>query len=183
MKIFINPGHDVIYDSGAINPNTGMRECDVVADIGNRLKGYLNDIGIETETLQSDNLFYDSQYTDRAVPVCVAANESGADIFISLHCNAFNTKARGTETLVYSWGGESTKLASAIQNQIINSIGTVDRGIKVRNDLIVLKKTSMPAVLVETAFIDNDSDAVLLADKRDEFARAIARGITDYLSN
>ena len=46
--------------------------------------------------------------------------------------------------------------------------------------LVVLKHTDMPAVLVETAFIDNDADAALLVDKEDEFARAIARGITDY---
>ncbi len=40
----------------------------------------------------------------------------------------------------------------------------------------------MPAVLVEMAFIDNTSDAILLRDQQDEFARAIARGVTDYLS-
>jgi N-acetylmuramoyl-L-alanine amidase len=46
--------------------------------------------------------------------------------------------------------------------------------------LLVLKYTDMPACLVEMAFIDNDDDAALLADKQDEFARAIACGITDY---
>ena len=46
--------------------------------------------------------------------------------------------------------------------------------------LIVLKHTDMPACLVETAFIDNDDDTALLTNKQDDFARAIARGITDY---
>ena len=58
----------------------------------------------------------------------------------------------------------------------------MDRGIKERGDLIVLKRTDMPAVLVETAFIDNAEDAELLANRQDDFARAIARGITDYMN-
>ena len=180
MKVFINPGHDLEYDSGAVNPNTGMRECDVVAEIGERLKGYLEAVGIETEMLQSDNLYYDSNYSDRPIPVCEAANNSGADVFVSIHCNAANGNAKGTETFVYSWGGASTTLANCVQNQILNALGTIDRGIKVRNDLIVLKRTNMPAILVETAFIDNDSDAELLTNNRDDFAAAIARGITDF---
>ncbi|WP_277293500.1 N-acetylmuramoyl-L-alanine amidase family protein [Veillonella montpellierensis] len=183
MKVFINPGHDRTYDSGAVNPNTGMREADVVAEIGERLKGYLEAVGIETEMLQSDNLYYDSNYSDRSIPVCEAANNSGADIFVSIHCNSVNRTARGTETFVYSWGGASTVLANCVQNQILNALGTIDRGIKVRNDLIVLKRTNMPAILVETAFIDNDSDAELLTNHRDDFAAAIARGITDFQNN
>ena len=62
----------------------------------------------------------------------------------------------------------------------MKSLGTVDRGIKTRPKLTVLRCTSMPAVLVEMAFIDNDDDCRLLTEKADEFARAIARGITDY---
>ena len=51
---------------------------------------------------------------------------------------------------------------------------------KERPGLCVLKHTDMPAVLVETAFIDNDEDAELLTNRQDDFARAIARGVTDY---
>ena len=71
-------------------------------------------------------------------------------------------------------------LAQCIQDQIVQSLGTVDRGLKERPGLIVLKHTCMPAVLIETAFIDNTDDAELLTNNRDDFARAIARGITDY---
>lgn len=62
----------------------------------------------------------------------------------------------------------------------MQSLSTVDRGLKERPNLIVLKDTTMPAVLVETAFIDNDNDAALLTNNADDFARAIARGITDF---
>ena len=88
--------------------------------------------------------------------------------------------AHGTETYAYATGGEGEKLAECINNQIVNSLDTLDRGVKYRPDYIVLKHTDMTAVLVETAFIDSDIDEPLLRTKQDDFARAIARGITDY---
>ena len=98
-------------------------------------------------------------------------------------CNAFNCQAHGTETLSYTNSGNGYKLAGHIQTQIIDSLGTLDRGVKSRPGLLVLKHTNMPAALVELAFIDNDSDAELLANRQDDFARAVARGITDYFAN
>ncbi|KMO86869.1 cell wall hydrolase [Megasphaera cerevisiae DSM 20462] len=180
MKVFINPGHDLDYDSGAVNPNSGLRECDVAAKVGNRVKSYLEAAGCEVQLLQSDNLYFDSQYNDRPVAVCAAANDWPADVFVSLHCNAANTQAQGTEVECYGSNSAGGRLAQCIQSQIVNSIGTVDRGVKEMPGLIVLKYTDMPACLVEMAFIDNDADAQLLVDQEDDFARAIARGITDY---
>jgi N-acetylmuramoyl-L-alanine amidase len=187
MKIFINPGHapNGIPDPGADNNITGLRECDVALDIGNKLAEYLQAVGYQTQVLQSDSL----------VEIVSAANNWLAGLFISIHCNAFNTIAQGTETCVFSSYGaqlayassKSKKLGECIQSQIVNSMGTVDRGLKARtpgiNGLYVLTNTNMPAVLVETAFIDNEDDEILLADesKRDQFAAAIARGITDYV--
>jgi len=71
------------------------------------------------------------------------------------------------------------KLANAIQRQLVDSIDTFDRGVK-EAGFYVLSVTNMPAALVETAFIDNPQDAALLVEYEDDFARAIARGITDY---
>src|SRR5574344_2040918 len=151
MKIFINPGHDTTYDSGAVNAN-GTRECDVALAIGTLVKGYLEKVGYEVKLLQSDNLYYDS---DHDLPsVCQTANDWGADYFVSIHCNAANTEARGTVVEVYSYESDSVKLAQCIDSQIVNSLGTVDRGVKEMPGLIVMKHTDMPAVLVETAFID-----------------------------
>lgn len=181
MKIFINPGHDQTYDCGAVNNNYGITEASIAYEIGNKVAYYLNQVGYETQVMQSDNLYYDSPYADRPYPVCQAANDWGSDIFVSIHCNAANTVANGTETIVYRYGGDSTTLASCIQDQIVNSLGTTDRGVKEMPGLIVLKHTDMTAVLVETAFIDNDSDALLLINNSDDFARAIARGISDYV--
>ena len=176
MKVFINPGHCPGVDSGAVNPNSGMQEADVALAIGTLVQGYLEAAGCEVQLLQSDNLMYDGE----GPCVCETANEWPADIFVSIHCNAASGDAHGTEVEIYPGSDESQKLGHCIQSQIVSSLGTVDRGLKERPGLIVLKHTDMPAVLVETAFIDNDDDANLLANNQDDFARAIARGITDY---
>ena len=169
MKVCINPGHDVNLDSGAVNPRTGRRECDVALESGELLQTYLNQAGCQTVLVQDDDLGY----------VCHVSDDFDADIFVSLHCNAFNTQARGTETLYKSFNGQ--RLANDIQSQIIRSINTVDRGVKKRDDLWVLNGTNAVAVLVEMAFIDNDDDLRMLDNDLDTIVRAIARGITDYI--
>lgn len=181
MKVFLNPGHSPngIPDPGAKNVGTGLRECDVAKNIADLVEKYLVAAGVNVVgNIQSDNLFYDSDYPQPCV--CAEANASGADIFASIHCNAFDCDAHGTETYAYAPGGEGEKLAGCINDQIVKSLGTLDRGVKYRPDYIVLKHTDMTAVLVETAFIDSDVDEPLLRAKQDDFARAIARGITDY---
>ena len=177
-KVFINPGHCIGIDSGAVNPVNGAEEANICYSVACKVEEYLKNAGCSVYTLQSNNLC--GEYP--AHPNIVAtANDSGADIFISLHCNAFNEKAQGTECLVFAKGSYSEDLAKAIQKQIIGSLNTVDRGIKERPDLAVLKGTKMPAVLVEMAFIDNATDCEKLINQQDDFARAIARGVTDYL--
>ena len=182
MKVFVNPGHDKVYDSGATNKVLGIREADIAYVIGALVEKYLNNVGIETKSLQSDNLCNDTVYNDRPIAVCDLANNWGADLFISIHCNSFaDIKANGTEVEVFSFNTEAHKLATCIQNQIVSSINTFDRGVKEYPSLKVLKHTIMPAVLVETAFISNMSDAKKLIENKDDIARAIARGVTDYL--
>ena len=114
--------------------------------------------------------------------ICADANNRKADLFISIHCNAATGSVKGTETFT-SGGAKSTRLAQCIQSQLVNSLPVVNRGVKAGERLYVLKNTDAPAVLVETAFIDNPEDAKLLVDREDDFARAIARGVTDYFQN
>ena len=175
MKVFLNPGHapNGNPDPGAINEETGLRECDVALAVGQSAESYLNAAGVATELLQSDSL----------EEICEAANASDADIFVSIHCNAAESEeANGTETWACAGSYRGSMLASCIQNQIVQSLETVDRGVKERPGLAVLRETDMPAVLVETAFITNEDDVQLLMNRKDEFARAIARGVTDYVA-
>ena len=119
MKVFINPGHHPGIDSGAVNPNTGTRECDVVRQAGEMLADYLTNAGCIVKIMQDDDLDM----------VCATSNEWGADLFVSLHCNASNAhNARGTETWYKSFNGQ--RLANYIQSQIIRSTNTIDRGVK-----------------------------------------------------
>lgn len=179
MKVFLNPGHKVGLDSGAVNPQNGKTEAETVLKIGGLVADYLATAGIDYEILQSNSLAGEDE--DALNPsICRTANESGADIFVSLHCNAANGMAQGTETLVYSEKGDALVLAKAIQKHIVESLDMVDRGIKARPDLAVLRHTTMPAVLVELAFIDNDEDCQKLIKNEYEFARAVAAGIADY---
>ncbi len=168
MKVFINPGHDLRLDSGAINLVYGTREADIVAKAGEMLEGLLQAVGIETKCEQSDDL----------EGVCVRSNDWGADLFVSLHCNAsFEHTARGVEVWYKSYKG--SKVANYIQSQIVQSLNINDRGIKVTDKLYVLNATDAVAVLVEMAFIDNNDDLALLQNELETIVRAIARGITD----
>lgn len=187
MKVFINPGHDIDYDSGAVSSRTGLRECEVAARVGALVKHYLEAAGCTCELMQSDNLAPTStgrsRYADRQGPtVTEAANNWEADIFVSIHCNSAEAEeARGVETFAYALDGEAgEKLAICIQDQIVDALGMLDRGVKANPKLFVLQYTAMPAVLVEIGFISNEGDEDLLQTCQDDFARAIARGVTDY---
>lgn len=177
MKVFLNPGHapNGRPDPGAVNGETGLRECDVALAVGKSAEHYLNAAGVETELLQSNSLY----------GICDAANCSDADIFVSIHCNSsVAEEANGTETWACSGSYRGGMLASCIQDQIVDALGTTDRGVKIAtpgvNGLYVLTNTDMPAALVELGFISNPDDVGILANAQDALARAVARGITDY---
>ncbi len=106
------------------------------------------------------------------------ANEAGADYFVSFHRNSSETpgNATGVQTLIFSDGGPKEKLARNIQDNLTR-LGFNDLGISIRPNLVVLKRTQMPAVLIETGFINNDSDNSKFDDDFDEIADAIADGI------
>lgn len=179
-KIFINPGHDLKCDPGAVNEQLGITEAGIVAEVGESVGRYLELAGYEVEVMQDNNLAgEDGPY---ASSVCGTANRGGYDVFVSIHCNAAGTPfANGAETYHYPNSKNGYALAEAIQLQIVNNIDVDDRGVKGAN-FSVLKNTNMVAVLVEMAFISNAYDANILISSKDEFARAIARGITDYLT-
>lgn len=178
MNVFINPGHapNGIPDPGAVNEETGLRECDVALAVGELVANYLTAAGVGvTNVFQSDSL----------EEICETANSSGSDIFVSIHCNSVDfEQANGTETWACAGSYRGSMLASYIQNQIVDALDTTDRGVKIAtpgvNGLYVLTNTDMPAVLVELGFISNSDDEKILANNQDALARALARGVTDY---
>jgi len=173
MRVFLNPGHSPngIPDSGTWNPESGIRECDVALNVSKRVKKYLEDVGYEVKMVQSDSLW----------DICNASNAWGADLFVSIHCNASaGRNARGTESWYWYGSNAGRILATCMNSEILSCVsGLWNRGAKDGN-FYVLRNTDAPAVLVETAFLDNNDDEFLLVTCEDEFARGIARGITDY---
>ena len=92
------------------------------------------------------------------------ANEIEADLFVSIHNNSASASIRGAETLYYpsTTDTRGKQVAQIVQNALVNKCGMVNRGIKARSDLYVLRTSNMPAILIETGFISNAADAALL---------------------
>lgn len=113
----------------------------------------------------------------------VMANNSGADFFVSIHRNSVpeDNTSSGVETLVYNDAGVKTEMARNI-NANLAALGLGNRGVIERPNLVVLKRTKMPAVLVEAGFINNDKDNALFDEKFNEIAQGIADGIMETLA-
>ena len=110
------------------------------------------------------------------------ANRWGADIFLSIHTNSFpDPAAHGTEVWHYPDSPRGIRLAGAVQSAITSSLHTADRGIK-PGLFTVLASTDCPAILVETAFLSNAVDRVLLTTPQFQelIAAAIASGVNNY---
>ncbi|MBQ7919252.1 MAG: N-acetylmuramoyl-L-alanine amidase [Lachnospiraceae bacterium] len=110
------------------------------------------------------------------------ANRIGAEYFISIHRNSspIPNQYTGVESLVYYPYGAAANMAYSI-NAELEQIGFVNLGVNVRQNLAVLRRTNMPAVLVEVGFINNDADNRLFDDRFEEIAQAIADGILNAL--
>ena len=182
IKVYIDQGHNPVNPNAGAEGN-GLREQDVVFEIGVRLAAILNASGNYEARLSRPTA--DTQLgTSNATSLSArtnAANAWGADYFISLHCNAsVDPSATGTEALVYSASGRAYPLAQNILLGITNATGLNNRGVKLRPGLYVLRRTQMPAVLLELGFISNPTDAALLSGSPELFARGIFNGMNRY---
>lgn len=184
IKIFIDQGHNPTgyHNTGA--EGFGLKEQDITYQVG----AYLADI------LDSDDRF--EVRTSRPTPTTVlgtnnasslrarveAANSWPADYFISIHVNSNpNPDINGSEVYIYRTGTQAEKLATAILNEIVRRVGTKYNGVRTNPALYVLRKTNMPAVLVELAYISNEGDVEKLKNDQYQFAYAIYVGLLNYL--
>ncbi len=175
--VVIDPGHGG-PDPGAIGIG-GIRETDVVLEVSKIVKDLLSEKGVKVRLTRKNEV-------DLDLPPRVSfANNTDADIFVSIHANASRGKRRdinGLETFYYrGWRGRL--LAKRIQQQILRvSPGSPDRGVK-QGRFYVIKNTRMPAVLVEVGFLTGrlDSRRLEKTTHRKRLAYAIAKGILEYL--
>ena len=178
FSVVIDPGHGGL-DPGAIGIG-GIRETDVVLEVSKIVKKLLSDKGVKVRLTRKNEVDLDLR------PRVSFANNTNADIFVSIHANASRGKRRdinGLETFYYR-GWKGRLLARKIQKQILSvSPGSPDRGVK-QGRFYVIKNTRMPAVLVEIGFLTGRLDARRLEKNthRKRIAYAIAKGIIEYLS-
>lgn len=186
MRIFINPGHCPGADPGCCNKAFNVCEAEYVLEIGMLVRDKLKKLGHNVKMLQTDNL-RNACDDDKSQPCIVyEANKWCADIAVSIHCDAFNGIAHGTGCFCFARGSEADRLAQLIQYNLVETLGTMDRGVRYEQDkpkderLSFCMLTDMPAVLVECAFLDNFDDAVILMENKEEVADAICKGIVEY---
>ncbi|MEY4351930.1 MAG: hypothetical protein RLZZ609_171 [Cyanobacteriota bacterium] len=177
FRVVIDPGHGG-PDPGAVGIG-GLRETDVVLDVGLQLAQLLQSRGVQVLLTRTSEVDVDLP------PRVALANRSGADVFVSLHANALSLDrpdVNGIETFYYQ-GGRSYELAVSIQQQLMAvSPGTPDRGAR-PGRFFVIRRTVMPSVLTEMGFVTGEIDSPRLADAsyRQRLAAAVASGILSYL--
>ena len=184
MKIYIDAGHNHTgKDRGAIG--NGLLEQDITVQVAKKTEKILNQYNIETKcsrNSETESLGYTlnesltARYTN--------ANNWGADLFVSMHCDSsLNTSAQGAHICIYGKGGEAEKMAKAIMPYLLE-LGLTGRSepIQERTDLTVLRKTDMPAILIEMGFISNKRDSNIQKNDQDGLSDAIAHGLCDYLN-
>lgn len=182
IKIFIDQGHN------PMNPNAGaeaggIREQDVNFEVGVRLAALLNaDPNYEARLSRptAETQLGTSTATSLSARVD-AANSWPADYFVSLHCNAnTNASISGTEAYVFALNTPAAEFADEMVDGIEDMTGLRNRGVFARPTLYVLRKTTMPAALVELGYLTNANDRYLLVNDPESFARGIYRGMNEY---
>jgi N-acetylmuramoyl-L-alanine amidase len=170
--VVIDPGHGG-FDRGGIRSNI-IPEKGVALDVARRLRSYLADAGFRTVMTRSSDTFVT---LDRRVGT---ANAQRRAIFISIHFNSAPRRgASGIETFYAS--ARAKRLASLIQRNAMKTTSGENRGIK-RARFYVLRRSRIPAVLIECGFLTNPQDASRASRPawRDQLARQIARAIIQY---
>ena len=173
ISIMLDAGHGGT-DPGAVY--NGRKEADDTLKLTLAVGEILQNRGFDVEYTRTTDV-YESPYQK-----AMEANEAGVDYFVSIHRNSYPTdnEVSGVESLVYNLSGIKYEMAKNINEQL-ESVGFVNLGVHARPNLVVLKRTKMPAVLVEAGFINSDTDNQLFDESFYDIAGAIADGIIDTL--
>lgn len=182
IRIFIDQGHNP-YGFNAGAEGFGLREQDITYLVGAYLANILNADprfdAVTSRKTPEEILGYDNSSSLRGRVDMAAV--WGADYFLSIHVNSnVNPAVNGTEAYVYRSDSEAYYMGEDIVAEIVRRLGTKNNGVIVRPSLYVLRRTSMPAVLIELAYISNYEDALLLSTEQYQFAYAIYVGLLNY---
>ncbi len=182
--ILIDAGHNYQgRDTGAENTARGIHEEEITWQIADKLRNILTEMGytvVMTREHATDSIANTSVVESLQARVDLA-HECRADLFISIHCNASDVGASGTETYCFNMNSLAGQFARFVQKNIAKETGLFDRGVKTA-EFYVIKNTLMPAILIESGFIDNDRDLEVIAsdEGQQKFARAVADAVVQY---
>lgn len=174
--VVIDPGHGGV-DPGAEGPG-GTQEKEITLAIALRLKALLE---------AQNYVILMTRYDDSSLtlpPRVDLANQNGADIMLSIHCNSFPKmdEMKGMET--YFFNGESFDLAKTIHSHLVRQIKREDRGLR-KNSFVVIKYTAMPSLLVETEYLSNPEGEKFLTQPENQklYAKTLAEGVEEYFKS
>lgn len=172
-SIMLDAGHGG-RDPGAVY--NGRQEKDDTLALTLAVGEILQERGVDVLYTRTTDI-YESPYQK-----AMETNAAGVDFFVSIHRNSYPTDnaVSGVESLVYDKSGIKLEMAENINSQL-ESVGFINLGVKARPGLVVLRRTQMPAVLVEVGFINSDTDNEIFDDNFNDIALAIAEGILETL--
>lgn len=172
-SIMLDAGHGG-SDPGAVY--NGRREKDDTLRLVLAIGQILQNRGVDVEYTRTTDIY------ETPFQKAIEANEAGVDYFVSIHRNSFEQDniVSGVESLVYDLSGIKYRMAENI-NANLETVGFVNLGVKARPNLVVLKRTKMPAVLVEVGFLNSNTDNQLFDENFNDITLAIADGILETL--
>lgn len=175
--IVLDPGHGG-EDEGCMRGDILEKELNL--EIALRAAARLRDLGFEVRLTREDN---DTELTleERVA----AAENAGADIYVSIHQNACEEKesaVKGIETWYCGGTEDSRRLAKLVHGEVLKKTGAKERNLCETGELYVIRETSMPSCLIETGFLSNREEQKLLSDPayQDKIAAGIAEGVNYY---
>ena len=172
MKFGIDIGHNCPPDSGA----AGIKSEDrLTMEVGNKVIAKLESLGHTVISCKPNSA---STVNQSLGSRCEKANNNRVDFFVSIHFNAFNGQANGTEVFAISDAGK--KVAQKVLDEIVK-LGFFNRGVKSGSHLYVLKRTNMPGILIEGCFIDSAKDMQIYDGEA--MANAIVAGLTGKVAS
>lgn len=175
--IAIDPGHGG-EDDGCYRE--GVSESKINLELAKKLSERLQALGFETLMLREDNETLPS-LEDRVVE----AGKAGADIFVSIHQNAYDGTESGVSGIETWYSGnlaDSGRLAQLIHEGAVEKTGAVDRGTQETDELYVTREATMPSCLIETAFLSDRAEREAIASKeyQDKVVEGMVQGIVAY---
>lgn len=175
--LLLDAGH------GGKDPGTsgnGMQEKNLTLTIAQKIEQKLQGSGIKVYMTRDSDVYPENSTRAQT------ANDI-ADLMVSIHINSGPETANGTETLYQVHANDSSsrltskQLAEILQANMISATGNTNRGAKLWTDVLILNRTTVPAVIVEVIFITNTGDALKISNPtyQDQVAQAIADGIQE----